>query len=49
MAIFDLYSKRKKRAAQAGEPEVYRYDPIPNPLRVKVIHILREAVGVPMQ
>src|SRR5690348_14068811 len=49
MPIFDLYSKRRKRATQVGQPEVYSYEPIPVPFRVKVVHILREAIGVPEQ
>jgi hypothetical protein len=45
MPIFDLFSKRKKQAARAGEPEVYRYEPISPQFRVKVVHILRDAIG----
>ncbi|SDT05057.1 STM4504/CBY_0614 family protein [Winogradskyella sediminis] len=44
MAIFDLFSKRQKRLR--GEiPEVFTYDEIPNDLRVKIVHIIRDVVG----
>ena len=41
MAIFDLFSKRQKRAR--GEmPDVYVYDKLPQPLRVQIVHIVRD-------
>jgi hypothetical protein len=44
MAIFDIFSKRQK--ALRGElPDVYRYDKIPDPLKVQIIHIWRDALG----
>ncbi|WP_179400672.1 STM4504/CBY_0614 family protein [Burkholderia guangdongensis] len=44
MAVFDLYSKRKKRAL--GEVhDVYQYDAIPVPLRVQLVHILDDVLG----
>ncbi len=44
MPIFDLFSKRQKRLR--GEvPEIFTYDEIPNGLRVKIVHILRDAIG----
>ena len=44
MAIFDLFSKRQKRAR--GEvPDVYIYDQLPSPLRVQIVHIVRDALG----
>ncbi len=45
MAVIDLYSKRKKSELKAGQPDVYHYDSVPNPLRVQVIHIWRDSVG----
>jgi hypothetical protein len=45
MAIFDLFSKRQKRL-RGDVPELYVYDTIPNPLRVQVIYIVKEAVGI---
>jgi len=43
MATFDLFSKRRKRAA--GEtPDVYTYE-IPESLRVQIIHIWSDAIG----
>ena len=45
MATFDLFSKRQKKLR--GEvPDVYQYEEIPNPLRVQIIHIIRDAIGV---
>ncbi|MBK7626002.1 MAG: hypothetical protein IPJ16_02170 [Bacteroidales bacterium] len=44
MAIFDLYSKRQK-ALRGEVPDVFVYDNIPNPLRVQIIHIIRDALG----
>lgn len=44
MTIFDLFSKRQKRAR--GEmPDVFEYDNIPAPLRVQIVHIISEAFG----
>lgn len=41
MPIFDLFSKRQKKLR--GEvPDVYSYDSIPEPLRVQIVHILRD-------
>lgn len=44
MSIFNLFSKRQKQSR--GEvPDVYSYDEIPKPLRVQIIHILKEILG----
>lgn len=44
MPIFELFSKRQKKLK--GEvPEVFTYDNIPNSLRVKIIHIIRDMFG----
>jgi hypothetical protein len=44
MPIRDLFSKRQKRLR--GEvPDVYTYDNLPEPLRVQIIHVLRDALG----
>jgi hypothetical protein len=44
MPVFDIYSRRKRRAEQ-GEPDVYQYDHLPDELRVQVRHILKGALG----
>lgn len=45
MAIFDLFSKRQKRLR--GEvPDIYIYDKLESNLRIQVIHIIRDAIGV---
>lgn len=44
MGVFDLFSKRQKRAR--GEmPDVYAYDELPQPLRVQIVHIVSDAFG----
>lgn len=46
MAIYDIYSKRQKRAR--GEVrDVYEYDEIPQPLRNQILQIVGDAVGTP--
>ncbi|PKG42834.1 STM4504/CBY_0614 family protein [Psychroflexus sp. MES1-P1E] len=45
MAIFELFSKRQKRLR--GEfPKIYTYDSIPEHLRVQIVHIIKDAIGV---
>jgi hypothetical protein len=44
MAIFDLFSKRQK-VLRGDVPDVFYYDDIPNPLRVQIVHIIRDAIG----
>jgi hypothetical protein len=44
MGIFNIFSKRQKQ--RRGEvPDVYAYDIIPQPLRVQIVHILRDTLG----
>ena len=44
MSIFDLFSKRQKRLR--GEvPDVYAYNQLPQPLRVQIVHIIRDTIG----
>lgn len=49
MPLFDLFSKRKKREAANGAPEVYQYTAIPEALRVQIVHIWRDAIGMPRE
>ncbi len=45
MAIFNIFSKRQKKLR--GEvPDVFQYTNIPESLRVQIIHIIRDALGV---
>jgi hypothetical protein len=46
MSVIDLFSKRQK-ALQQAVPDVYQYDDIPVPLRVQIVHILRDLFGYP--
>jgi hypothetical protein len=42
MAMFDLFS-RKKRDAKRESPDVFRYDDVPHPLRIQLLHALDDA------
>jgi hypothetical protein len=44
MSVTDLFSKRQ-RALRKEVPDVYLYDEIPSPLRVQIVHILRDLFG----
>ena len=44
MKVFDIFSKREKR--RRGEvPDVYKYEPIPEALRIQVLYILEDIYG----
>jgi hypothetical protein len=45
MSFGDLFSKRLKRAARQGQPDVFTYDKIPQELRVQAGYILRDVFG----
>lgn len=45
MGIFNLYSKRKRLKEKSGQADVYKYDELPEPLRVQIIHIWNTAIG----
>ncbi len=44
MAIFDLFSKRQKKL-RAEVPDIFTYDDIPQPLRVQIVHIIKDVIG----
>ncbi len=44
MAIIDIFSKRQK-LARGEAPDVFQYTEIPMPLRVQIVHILRDIFG----
>lgn len=45
MAVWDLYSKRRKR--ELGQaPDVFAYDIIPDGLRAQIVHMWDDAIGV---
>lgn len=46
MAVFDLYSKRRKRQL-GGASDVFTYDDIPRDLRTQIIHVWNDAIGEP--
>lgn len=41
----DLYSRRKKRAEKAGQPDVYQYDEVPQGFRVQIVQIWGDSLG----
>jgi len=45
MPAFETFSKRQKRLAHAGEPEVYQYDLLPREFRVQVVLVWQSAIG----
>jgi hypothetical protein len=45
MPISDIFSKRQKK--KEDTPEVFQYDKLPKEFRVQVVHILRDAIGLP--
>mgnify|MGYP006423458877 CR=1 FL=1 len=48
MAIFDIFSKRKKK--QNGDvPDVYKYDKLPKKLKIQIIYIWYDTLGNPEQ
>jgi hypothetical protein len=44
MSIFEIFSKRQ-RELRGELPDLFAYDKIPQPLRVQIVHILRDALG----
>jgi hypothetical protein len=45
MSIFETYSKRLKKRERAGQPDVYKYDELPEALRTQIVHIWRSTLG----
>ena len=45
LAVIDLFSFRK-RVAEGEAPDVFVYNDIPNELRVQIVHIWRDAIGI---
>lgn len=43
MAIINLFSRRQSAKGKAAD--VYTYDALPPPLKVQIIHLIREAIG----
>lgn len=44
MGVFELYSKRLKKAKQSGQKDIYIYDDIPETLRVQIVHIWNDTI-----
>lgn len=45
MPIYETFTKRKRRAAKVGLPDVYTYDTVPAELRMQVFYVWRDAIG----
>lgn len=45
MGVYETFSKRKKRLESAGQQDVCQYEDLPQPFRVQVFHIWRDALG----
>jgi hypothetical protein len=45
MAIYETFSKRRKRLLKKGETDPYRYDIFPRPLRVQLTNLLQGILG----
>lgn len=45
MAVFNLFSKRQKRL-RGQVPDVYQYDNIDDRLKVQIVHIIRDSIGI---
>lgn len=45
MGVLDLFSKRRRAARAAGQPDVYQYEDLPSPFRVQVLHIWSTAIS----
>jgi AbiJ N-terminal domain 4 len=45
MAIYETFSKRQKRLANAGQQDVYQYETLPDRFRGQVAHIWTTAIG----
>lgn len=45
MPVFDTFTKRKRRAAGAGQPVKWDYENVPEALRTQVVYILMETLG----
>ena len=43
--VFETFSKRQRRLAGGGSPEVFRYDEVPDRLRVQIVHIWNGVIG----
>ena len=44
MASFELYSKRQKKI-EGRLPQIFTFNELPQPFRVQVVHIIRDAIG----
>jgi hypothetical protein len=45
VGIYETFSKRLRKREQAGQPDVYQYNELPEPLRVQIVYILRGMFG----
>jgi len=45
MPVYDIFSKRSKNQEAQGQPEIYKYDELPQEFRIQVLHIWDDAIG----
>ena len=45
MSVIDTFAKQMKRLRDGGKPVIYKYDELPQPLRVQIAHILRDTIS----
>lgn len=45
MAVYETYSKRKKRLSGNATPDVYQYDYLSERLKIQIVHIWDDAIG----
>lgn len=46
MGIMNLFSRSERLKKKAGRPDVYIYDNLPTSLRIQIVHIWNESIGV---
>ena len=45
MPVFETFSRRQAKRAEAGKADVYQYESLPQPFRFQVAHIWKTAIG----
>jgi hypothetical protein len=47
MPLYEIFSKRKSALLKQSSADVYKYDYVPKPLRIQIMHVWHEAIGNP--
>ena len=48
MVLPDIYSRRIKQERRAISPDVYQYDSIPSKLKVQIVRVFQDLMGIPV-